>query len=1211
MNLRKKTPSQSVNPAYLKSTIQRDRIEWFKKNLILLLDKISIVEQRPSDESEEHLKNDIRDFLRDTFYRETNAINTKDKKDLVIHADKDTNSNVSVIIEAKRPSNKSEMVSQNNINVKAFHELILYYLRERISSGNLNITYLIITNINEWYIFDSRVFEKLFVNSKLERQFKEFEGKQLSGYTTEFFYKNIAEPFVKSISSDIEYTYFNLKDYDSELRNSDRNDDKELIPLFKLLSPESLLKLPFLNDSNSLNEKFYTELLHIIGLTENSNKLIERNNINERNPGSILENAISQLDSLDKIGRLEQPLRFGRTHEERLFNIALELSITWINRILFLKLLEAQLVKYHKGDKSYSFLNIERIKSFDDLNSLFFMVLAKNLTDRSADVKVLFEKVPYLNSSLFEPTEIEHNTLFISNLRDDIELPIIARTSLRDQFGKKRQGKLSALKYFFEFLDSYDFSSDGSNEIQEEEKSLINASVLGLIFEKINGYKDGSYFTPGFITMYMCKESITKSVINKFNSVKNWRCNNLDDLLDKIEDREEANQIFNSIRICDPAVGSGHFLVSALNQMIYIKGKLRILQDVNGQRLKDYFVDIVNDELIIRDEDGRFFQYNPLNIESQRVQMAFFHEKQKLIEQCLFGVDINPNSVKICRLRLWIELLKNSYYKNSYELETLPNIDINIKVGNSLVSRFELDSDLKEALKQSKRSIAEYKNAVSSYRRAESKAEKREMEKLISDIKSDFRSEISLNDPKVKRFRKLSGELYLMTNQGQLFEMSKKEKSDWGKKLEQLTKESKKLESEIEEIKSNKIYESAFEWRFEFPEVLNDDGDFIGFDVLIGNPPYVSLYGNKGATTDITTRQYFQSRYSHVKTPNDRINLMNLFIELSSQLLYESGSASLIVNKTIAVLPSYINLREFILSEITINYLAIDFSPFEAIVDCLIMDYTKLKPQQTYEIEYLTKDFNNKNKIDTTLFEKNRLKEFVYSQNSDILKKIDSSESRLGDLLLINRGVNIGGCFDNFLSKEMSSPQYFKYLTGTKNIKKYNYSWNLDDGYCKLDLELEESLRKIGKTLVLGDITRFSKEKIFIPESSQTITAVYSDEDVCSAYGIMVGTIKDAGISLFFITGLLNSRLINFYCLENSILRKGDKATPHVGVKGLNSIPVLRNDNLEKKIDEISKVIHQKKLQLSDTTLEEEQINKLIYELYGLTDEEIQIVENN
>jgi type II restriction/modification system DNA methylase subunit YeeA len=134
--------------------------------------------------------------------------------------------------------------------------------------------------------------------------------------------------------------------------------------------------------------------------------------------------------------------------------------------------------------------------------------------------------------------------------------------------------------------------------------------------------------------------------------------------------------------------------------MIYLKSKLRILQDFEGQRLKDYFIEIVNDELIVRDEDGRFFQYNPLNVESQRIQKTLFDEKQKLIEQCLFGVDINPNSVKICRLRLWIELLKNSYYKNSLELETLPNIDINIKAGNSLVSRFNLDSDLKEGLKK-------------------------------------------------------------------------------------------------------------------------------------------------------------------------------------------------------------------------------------------------------------------------------------------------------------------------------------------------------------------------------------------------------------------------------------------------------------------------------------------------------------------------------
>ncbi|GAJ18519.1 unnamed protein product, partial [marine sediment metagenome] len=84
----------------------------------------------------------------------------------------------------------------------------------------------------------------------------------------------------------------------------------------------------------------------------------------------------------------------------------------------------------------------------------------------------------------------------------------------------------------------------------------------------------------------------------------------------------------------------------------------------------------------------------------QRIQETLFHEKQTIIENCLFGVDINPNSVKICRLRLWIELLKNAYYKpetNYTELETLPNIDINIKCGNSLISRYPLDADIKKA----------------------------------------------------------------------------------------------------------------------------------------------------------------------------------------------------------------------------------------------------------------------------------------------------------------------------------------------------------------------------------------------------------------------------------------------------------------------------------------------------------------------------------
>lgn len=331
-------------------------------------------------------------------------------------------------------------------------------------------------------------------------------------------------------------------------------------------------------------------------------------------------------------------------------------------------------------------MSFDKIKDYDDLNSLFFQVLARKQNERNEDIKSLFAKVPYLNSSLFEPTEIEHTTLFISNLRNDKTLPIYSQTVLKDSTGKKRTGNINPLEYLFDFLNAYDFTSEGSEEIQEDNKTLINASVLGLIFEKINGYKDGSFFTPGFITMYMCRETIRKAVVQKFNESKNWNCTDIHSLYDKIEDRKEANKLINDLKICDPAVGSGHFLVSALNEMIAVKSDLKILQDREGRRLKEYHFEVVNDELIVTDEDGELFDYNPTNKESQRIQETLFHEKQTIIENCLFGVDLNPNSVKICRLRLWIELLKNAYYKNETELETLPNIDINIKCGNSLIS---------------------------------------------------------------------------------------------------------------------------------------------------------------------------------------------------------------------------------------------------------------------------------------------------------------------------------------------------------------------------------------------------------------------------------------------------------------------------------------------------------------------------------------------
>jgi type II restriction/modification system DNA methylase subunit YeeA len=175
--------------------------------------------------------------------------------------------------------------------------------------------------------------------------------------------------------------------------------------------------------------------------------------------------------------------------------------------------------------------------------------------------------------------------------------------------------------------------------------------------------------------MYMCRETISRTVIQKFNEYFLTRghapllVNSINDLYNIIGEKisiAEANAIFNTIRICDPAVGSGHFLVSALNEMVRLKSELGILADKSGKRLRECRISIENDELIVTDQEGNFFNYNPKDRESQRVQETLFHEKQILIENCLFGVDINPNSVKICQLRLWIELLKNAYYLTPY-----------------------------------------------------------------------------------------------------------------------------------------------------------------------------------------------------------------------------------------------------------------------------------------------------------------------------------------------------------------------------------------------------------------------------------------------------------------------------------------------------------------------------------------------------------------
>ncbi len=1237
MKLSLQLPKKSLNRAVLKYRPLKFQIDQFKNNLLKLLGKIDEIER------EENQKNHIRDFLRDTYYKDVYEINTKDVKDLVIHTGKTNKDNVGVIIEAKRPSNKSEMITADKLNCKAFQELVLYFLDERIDKGNTDIKYCIATNVYEWFIFDAFYFEKYFYRNKnFVKEYDQWKTGQKVAADKELFYNDIAKPYIDSNEDEIPVVYIDLRAFEKDLKVSNPESEKNLLTLFKLFSPHHLLRISFPDDSNKLDQKFYKELLHIIGLEEvkeGSKHIIRRKEKAKRDAGSLLENAISKLEVLDSIDRVSDSINYGDTKDEKNFNIALELCITWINRILFLKLLEAQLVNYHSGDYNYKFLNKEKLKDFDEVFSLFHHVLAVPAEERTRDVKLKFHLVPYLNSTLFEVSQLEKETISVANLNDSLTLDLINISILQDS--KKSKKNFPTLDYILKFLDAYDFSSEGGGDTQDESRTLINASVLGKVFEKINGYKDGSIFTPGFITMYMCREAIRPAVVQKFKDKYNWNIEHFDDLRNFIADKRnredigEFNSLIDSIKICDPAVGSGHFLVSALNEIIAIKSELGIFADEYGVRLSDYDISVEQDELVITDKNGDIFDYKvkssisgkefKVRPDIQKLQRTLFHEKQKLIENCLFGVDINPNSVKICRLRLWIELLKNAYYRPpsgslqkegevSSELETLPNIDINIKNGNSLISRFPLDANLSKFGQKIKDTIEEYRVSVRDYKNEKDRAKKNKINELIARLKNDIRSTISKNDPKLLRLMKLKGELENIETQTGLFEQTKKELKEKEANKKKLISEITKLNKEIEDIKSNAIYRNAFEWRFEFPEVLNSEGEYMGFDVVIGNPPYIVSREKFSKSL----KEYLNNSFKYI---HEKPNLYLLFLELSKYILKINGEVAFVIPNSFTGVESAYKLRQELITNNNIHSIInILGETFKTVgVESCILFFSKSKPADTIKFLSTSKDLiddkefkfvtrynwmNNRNFL-FDISSSNRESMIINNIKSNSLKLFEKYDVRVGlQAYEKNKGLPKQSAEDvknhifdyNFKFDEKTYP----YLTGS-DVSRYSYNWS-------------------GQWLRYGEwlsqpkkFDQFSLPRLLIREITspfpKILNATYISEVYLNNKSILNVLEKDKNYNLKFLLSVLNSKLLSFYHVRQTV--KGNrKLFPKIVTKDLKNYPIPKIELLDQSpfIVLVDKILEFKK-KAKDTKALEDEIDRMVYELYGLTEEEIEIVE--
>jgi len=1229
MKLVTQTPKKALK-AFLKQRPSETERDVFKTNLIALLDQIAVIEKMPKEESEEHLKNLISRFLLKTYYENTNEVNTKDKKDLVIYENKRADSDALVIIEAKRPSNTGEMMTAEKPNRKALHELILYYLNER-QAGNFKLKNLVATNINEWFIIDANYFDKhIYHNSKI-RELHQTKGNDKK--TTLFFYEEVAK-LVDTIDAEIPCVHFDIRDYESILRNTKKEDDKELVALYKILSPQHLLKIVSPNDSNTLNERFYKELLHIIGLEEarEGTKNVIRRVKGKPNANSLIELTIQQLITEDIFQNIPDITIYGENKDERTFNIALELCITWINRILFLKLLEGQLISYHQGNINYSFLNHKTINSFDELFKLFHKVLAENIPDRDKEIKIKYANVPYLNSSLFDYSDLERQAIKINALDNDGTLELINTTILKD--AKKNNEKLETLEYLFRFLDAYDFASEGTEDWQKDNKQLINASVLGKVFEKINGYKDGSIFTPAFITMYMCRQSIRLAITEKFNEALSDKGKKLFDKfadiknytsrLFKTQEILKANEIVNSIHICDPAVGSGHFLVSALNEIIVIKTELGIFADDKGNNIRDYEIEIVNDELIITDTKGSIVEYKlqngkPLNKEVQRLQKTLFHEKQTIIENCLFGVDINPKSVLICRLRLWIELLKNAYYKDAdyTELETLPNIDINIKCGNSLLSRFALDADLSKALKSIKYDIKAYRGFVNDYKNEKSREVKRGLQKIIDTIKGDFKTEIIKTGKDYLNWYYAKGKLEKLTAQFSFFEMTPKEKKKFNEDVKDASDKQKKYEEILNDIRTNALYKNAFEWRFEFPEVLDNNGDFLGFDLTIGNPPYIKARDAEKPAIRKLIEETFPSA-------TKMWDIYIPFIEQGLRVLKQSGKLTYIIPDTIGLADYTKKIVEII--EQNHQLIQIDFYPKHFIFEGVGVKNKIIFLNKTNDGRPTVRILHEPLPTDEIVLTQNNTEKKYLPETSDFVFPTKKT-LQLSEICFVSYGLRLNSDKDDteykFKKEDLVSE------TKTKiNSRLYTEGKYLDRYFVKKKLFVEWNTDRCPARLV-----RPTFPELYIPEklllARQKRIGAYSNEKlICDNTIIMAILAKDLKkvknnnikkyyvnlstdrnvieknserFNLKYILAIINSSLVAHFIKYNN------QGNLDFYPDDWKKIPIKDISLTEQKpfIDLVDKILTEKENGNQNTKALEDKIDEKVFSLYGVTPKEI------
>ena len=484
-------------------------------------------------------------------------------------------------------------------------------------------------------------------------------------------------------------------------------------------------------------------------------------------------------------------------------------------------------LKWGEGDKK--FMRSLFAKKFckynnyfnDVLEPLFYEALA---TERANNYYSNFEcKIPFLSGGLFEPINSynwQETDITISN---------------------------NVIEMILDTFDRYNFTVKEDDPLDKE--VAIDPEMLGKVFENLlpeNLKKgNGAYYTPRPIVHYMCQESLINYLDTHLDIDKNditllvkegeavvehdKIAKTKDDTYKGkyqqrmpssiIDNAVEIDKLLTYVKICDPAIGSGAFPMGLLHEIVEARNVLTIYIGNEQSRTK-------------------------------------YHLKEDCIQHSIYGVDIDEGAIEISKLRLWLSLIVD---ENDIEnIKPLPNLDYKIICGNSLISRYELDSPIDLVFNEFNKKVKSkdynnknirdfvgnqevdlkfYKKLTNDFLTESSHNKKIIFRELIDEIKNAFKTELEGKD-----IQKLSDTRGALANLSRINIFGEQE----GTKTEinKVRKKLEKLEKQKQEIQDGAIFENAVEWRFEFPNLLNEDGIFTGFDIVIANPPYIGQKGN-------------------------------------------------------------------------------------------------------------------------------------------------------------------------------------------------------------------------------------------------------------------------------------------------------------------------------------------------------------------------------